>query len=148
MDQVGKIISGAVVAAVFALGMAFAVFAPAQALALEQDSQAVPMRLQVQAASKAPALSKTALTLRSGLKASLKVKNAPTGAKVSFKTSNKAVVVTTAKGQLIARKTGNAKITAIVKTATTTKRLICKVTVKPGIVAVLDSGAPSGQEVS
>ena len=148
MDQVGKIISGAVVAAVFALGMAFAVFVPAQALALEQDSQAVPMRLQVQAASKAPALSKTTLTLRSGLKASLKVKNAPAGAKISFKTSNKAVVVTTAKGQLIARKTGNAKITAIVKTATTTKRLICKVAVKPGIVAVLDSGAPSGQEVA
>ncbi len=78
-------------------------------------------------------LNKTKVTLKVGKKVTLKVKNKPSKAKVTFATSNKKVAKVNKKGKVTAVKKGSAKITAKVKyknnKKTITKKLVCKVKV-------------------
>ncbi|MCR5388668.1 MAG: carboxylesterase family protein [Lachnospiraceae bacterium] len=81
--------------------------------------------------TKAPTLSKTKLTLTVGDKKTIKVKNAPGNAKITWKSSKKAVAAVSKKGKITAKKAGKTNITAVVKVSSkTVAKPVCKVTVK------------------
>lgn len=88
------------------------------------DSQAV------YAAAKKPALSPKSLSLTIGEAKTIKVKNAPKGAKRTYKSSKKSIASVTKRGKVKGLKAGTAKITVVVTTGRTKKKLTRKVTVK------------------
>ena len=74
-------------------------------------------------------LSKNNVTVNKGFRCKIKIKNAPSGAKISWKISNKAVASIKAKGAvcvITGKKAGQTKITARVNN----KKYICRLTVK------------------
>lgn len=79
-----------------------------------------------QAAKKKVKLNKKAVTLVVGKKATLKVKNAPKGKKITWSSNKKKIAAVSKKGVVTAKKAGTAKITAKVAG----KKYVCKVTVK------------------
>lgn len=85
--------------------------------------------VQAEAASNVK-LNKTKITLEKGDSKTITVKNKPSGAKVTFKSSNTKVAKVSSTGLVIAQKKGNATITVTVKTSTKTTKLKCKVKVK------------------
>lgn len=84
---------------------------------------------QSEAASKVK-LSKTKITLEKGNTKKLTVKNKPSGAKITYKSSNTKVAKVSSSGVITAKKKGTATITVSVKTSSKTTKLKCKVTVK------------------
>ena len=95
-----------------------------------------------------PQLKFKELVMREGTSKTLTVKNKPSKAKVTYKSSNKRVATVSSKGKIKAKKEGNAKITVTIKKGKKKTTLSCKVRVrKPVIVAVLDSGASAGVKV-
>ncbi len=95
-------------------------------------------------AKKAPRLDSKRIEIQKDSTTKLKVKNADKGAKITWKTSKKAVVRIIKKSKATAVlkgvKKGNAKVTAIYKLKSVTKKMICKVKVFNGIQA-----EPTGQ---
>lgn len=84
-----------------------------------------------EAAVKKPVLNKKTVTLTVGKSTALKVKKGTDKIKKVIWSSNKKTVATVNKnGKVTAKKAGNAKITAKVKTVKKTYRLTCKVTCK------------------
>ena len=95
-----------------------------------------------------PTLNKDKVTMFIGSSTTLKVKNAPKKATVTYKTSKKSVVTVSKKGKLTAKKKGKAKITVTVKKGGVKTKLTCDVKVRKAVVAVLDGGASKGVKVS
>lgn len=108
---------------------------------------AVPVNVQ---AAAAPKLSVSKKTVYVGDKLTLKVKNQPKGAAVTWASSNKKVAQVTKKGVVKAVKAGTAKVTAMVKTKAVksakakTYKLSCKLTVKGTSVTVRTQTALKG----
>ena len=99
-------------------------------------------------AAEEPTLNKSKVTMFLGSSTTLKVKNAPKKATVTYKSSKKSVVAVTKKGKLTAKKKGKAKITVTIKNGATKTKLTCDVKVKKAVVAVLDGGASKGVKVT
>lgn len=78
------------------------------------------------ASNKKVKLNKTKVTLNVGKTATLKVKNAPKGKKITWSTNKKKIATVNKKGKVTAKKAGTAKITAKVDK----KKYTCTVTVK------------------
>ena len=97
----------------------------------------IPM--ETQAASMT--LSATKLTLTVGNTQTLKVKNAPSGAKITFTSSKSSVAKVSKKGVITAVKKGDATITAKVaySAGKKQKNLKCRVTVKESIYPVVQA---------
>lgn len=87
------------------------------------------------AASK-PTLSKSSVTLLTGDKTTLKVKNKIQDASYTWKTSDKAIATVSSEGVVKAKSKGTATISCKVKASSTTYTLKCKVTVLKGAVVV------------
>lgn len=108
---------------------------------------AVPVNVQ---AAAAPKLSVSKKTVYVGDKLTLKVKNQPKGAAITWASSNKKVAQVTKKGVVKAVKVGTAKVTATVKTKAVksakakTYKLSCKLTVKGTSVTVRTQTALKG----
>ncbi|HCT91334.1 MAG TPA: hypothetical protein DF613_08135 [Lachnospiraceae bacterium] len=83
----------------------------------------------VEAAGKT-ALAKTSGSVVIGGTQTVKVKNAPKGASITYKSSKKSVAKVTGKGKVTGLKAGTAKITVTVKKGKSKKNLIYKITVK------------------
>ena len=94
-----------------------------------------------------PYLAKDKMTVKIGQIAGVQVRNLPSGATVTYKSSNSKVLEVSKKGKLTPKKTGKAVIRATVKNNGKRKTLKCKVTVKQAVVAVIDGGAAKGQKV-
>lgn len=86
--------------------------------------------LQAQAAGVKTALNKTKATLTVGETLQLKLKNAPKGKTVEWKSSKKSVASVSKNGKVTAKKAGKAKITATVNK----KSYSCTVTVKKSVL--------------
>lgn len=83
----------------------------------------------VEAASK-PKLSKKSTNIVIGQKKTIKVKNVPKGAKVTYKSNNKKIATVTKKGRVKGINSGKTKITVTVKNGKKTIKLNYKVNVK------------------
>ena len=83
-----------------------------------------------------PALSKTSVTLLTGEKSSLKVKNKVSNADYTWTTSNKKVATVSKTGVVSAKEKGTTTITCKVKAKSNTYTLKCKVTVLKGATVV------------
>lgn len=81
-------------------------------------------------AAKNVRLAQTSVNLTVGKTKKLSVKNAPRGAKITYKSSKKSVATVSGKGKITGKKAGTAKITVTVKNKKKKTKLICKVTVK------------------
>lgn len=104
--------------------------------------------VESQAATGKPSLSKKKLHMNVGKQERLSVKNQE-GYMVSWKSSKKAVVTVSKTGKLKAKKSGSARITAVVKPdqGGKTYRLVCKVSVKKGKRQVNSNPATPDQSV-
>jgi len=82
-------------------------------------------------AKKAPQLDSKIIEIQKGSTTKLKVKNADKSAKITWKTSKKAVVQIVKKNKAIVllkgMKKGKAKVTAIYKVKSVTKKMTCKI---------------------
>ncbi|MBE5929241.1 MAG: hypothetical protein E7267_07770 [Lachnospiraceae bacterium] len=87
-------------------------------------------------AKKAPQLDSKIIEIQKGSTTKLKVKNADKSAKITWKTSKKAVVQIVKKNKAIVvlkgMKKGKAKVTAIYKVKSVTKKMTCKIKVFKG----------------
>lgn len=85
--------------------------------------------LTVEAATK-PKLAKKSANIVIGGTSKIKVKNAPIGAKITYKSAKKNIATVSKKGKVTAIKSGTTKITVSVKKSSKTTKLAYKVTVK------------------
>lgn len=97
-------------------------------------------------AAKAPCLDSKVVEFQKGSTTKIKVKNAAKGAKITWKTSKKSVVKIVKKNKATAvlkgMKKGNAKVTAIYKLKSVTKKMTCKVKVFKGPVVKKPTAEP------
>ena len=98
-------------------------------------------------AASSPTLNKSYVKMFLGSSTTLKVKNAPSKAKITYKSSNKSIVTVNSKGKLTAKKSGKAVINVTVKKGSSTTKLTANVSVKKPVVAVLDGGASKSVKV-
>lgn len=90
---------------------------------------------QVYAASKKMALSPKTISLTIGAAKTIKVKNAPKRAKLTYKSANKSIAAVTKKGKVQGLKAGKTSITVLVKKGKTKKKLTCRVTVQKPVLS-------------
>lgn len=100
---------------------------------------------QAHAASKKMALSCKTASLIIGAAKTIKVKNAPKKAKITYKSSKKSIASVTKKGKVKGLKAGTVKITALVKTGRATKKMTCKVTVRKPALSKTNLTLEEGQ---
>lgn len=91
------------------------------------------------AATRTPVFSKKTVSIKTGKKKTLKIKNLPKGSKVTWKSSKKKVATVSKKGRITPKKAGKTTITAKVKAGSRSYTLKCKVTVKWGGSVILGS---------
>lgn len=87
------------------------------------------MEMNVEAATK-PKLAQKTTSIVVGGTSKIKVKNAPKGAKISYKSAKKSIATVSKKGQVKGVKAGTTNVTVSVKKNSKTTKLTCRVTVK------------------
>lgn len=85
--------------------------------------------LTVEAATK-PKLAKKSVSIVIGGTSKIKIKNAPKGAKITYKSAKKSIATVSEQGKVKGIKSGTTKITVSVKETSKTTKLTYKVTVK------------------